>query len=169
MNWTAPLRVRYNSDICRIIERVRPLLQITQQTIKNGLRSGVDTLWELAKAIIPLTILINVLRQTGWLEHLADTVTPIMAWFGLPGEGALVLVAGYFINVYSAIAAILTLELTVKQITVLAAMVSICHSIFLETAITKKTGVKVLPLALLRLGLSCLVGVIVHVLYPTPL
>lgn len=139
---------------------------ITKNTIKNGLRSGLDTMWELAKAIIPLTILVNVLRQTGWLESLAGFVSPVMGWLGLPGEGALVLVAGYFINVYSAIATILTLELTVKQITILAVMVSICHSLFLETAITKKTGVRALPLALLRLALSFLAGLGVNALYP---
>jgi hypothetical protein len=101
--------------------------------------------------IIPLTIVIAVLKETGWLELLAKWMEPLMQLLGLPGEAALALVVGYFVNIYSAIAVILALSLTVKQVTIISVMIAICHGLFLESAITKRTGIKAWPLALMRL------------------
>ena len=124
---------------------------ITKETWINGLRNGIDTIWELAKVIIPLTIVIAVLKETGYLELLAKWMEPLMQVLGLPGEAALALVVGYFVNIYSAIAVILALSLTAKQVTIVSVMIAICHGLFLESAITKRTGIKAWPLALMRL------------------
>ncbi|NLJ23792.1 MAG: nucleoside recognition protein [Firmicutes bacterium] len=138
---------------------------ITKETWINGLRNGIDTIWELAKVIIPLTIVIAVLKETGYLELLAKWMEPLMQVLGLPGEAALALVVGYFVNIYSAIAVILALSLTVKQVTIVSVMIAICHGLFLESAITKRTGIKAWPLALMRLGISILAGLGVNWLY----
>lgn len=138
---------------------------ILQETLRNGCKNALDTMWELAKVIVPITIIVSVLKATGWINIIADTLAPAMSIFGLPGEAALVLVAGYFVTLYSGIAVILTLDLTVKQITVLSVMLAISHSLFIETAVQKKTGVKALPMALLRIGLSLLMGFVVNRLY----
>ncbi|NMB24458.1 MAG: nucleoside recognition protein [Firmicutes bacterium] len=139
------------------------------QELKNpwirGLRSGLDTIWELAKVVIPLTVVISVLKETGWLGLLAVKMEPLMSLLGLPGEAALALVVGYFVNIYSAIAVILAIDLTARQVTVLAVMITICHGIFLESAITRKTGVKAWPLAIMRVGVSILAGLGVNWLY----
>jgi hypothetical protein len=138
---------------------------ITKETWINGLRNGIETIWELAKVIIPLTIVIAVLKETGYLELLAKWMEPLMQVLGLPGEAALALVVGYFVNIYSAIAVILALSLTVKQVTIVSVMIAICHGLFLESAITKRTGIKAWPLALMRLGISILAGLGVNWLY----
>jgi hypothetical protein len=138
---------------------------ITKETWINGLRNGIETIWELAKVIIPLTIVIAVLKETGYLELLAKWMEPLMQVLGLPGEAALALVVGYFVNIYSAIAVILALSLTAKQVTIVSVMIAICHGLFLESAITKRTGIKAWPLALMRLGISILAGLGVNWLY----
>lgn len=131
----------------------------------RGLKSGLETVWELAKVVIPLTIVISVLKETGWLGLVAVKMEPLMSLLGLPGEAALALVVGYFVNIYSAIAVILAIDLTAKQITVLAVMITICHGIFLESAITRKTGVKAWPLAIMRVVVSVVAGLGVNWLY----
>ncbi|NMB11558.1 MAG: nucleoside recognition protein [Firmicutes bacterium] len=138
---------------------------ITKETWVNGLKNGVDTIWELAKVIIPLTVVIAVLKETGWLGLLAGRMEPLMSVLGLPGEAALALVVGYFVNIYSAIAVILAIDLTVKQVTIVAVMISICHGIFLESAITSRTGVKAWPLAFMRILVSILAGLSVNWLF----
>jgi spore maturation protein SpmB len=138
---------------------------ITKETWVNGLKNGVDTIWELAKVIIPLTVVIAVLKETGWLGLLASRMEPLMSVLGLPGEAALALVVGYFVNIYSAIAVIIAIDLTVKQVTIIAAMIAICHGLFLESAITSRTGVKAWPLALMRLFVSMLAGLTVNWLF----
>jgi hypothetical protein len=138
---------------------------ITRETWINGLKNGVDTIWELAKVVIPLTVLIAVLKETGWLGLLASRMEPLMSMLGLPGEAALALVIGYFINIYSVIGVILAIDLTVKQVTIIAVMISICHGLFLEGAITSRTGVKAWPLALMRVFVSVLAGLGVNWLF----
>jgi hypothetical protein len=131
----------------------------------RGLKNGFNTIWELAKVVIPLTVLISILKETGWLGLLAIKMEPLMSLLGLPGEAALAIVVGYFVNIYSAIAVVLAIDLTAKQVTVIAVMITICHGIFLESAITRKTGVKAWPLALMRVGVSILAGLGVNWLY----
>ncbi|HHV94083.1 MAG TPA: nucleoside recognition protein [Firmicutes bacterium] len=131
---------------------------ITRQTWINGLKNGIETIWELAKVVVPVTLAVTVLKETGWLGLLAGRLEPLMSLLGLPGEAALAVVIGYFLNIYSAIAVILALDLTAQQITVLAVMLGICHNLLVEGAVTAKTGVKPLPLALLRIGVSILAG-----------
>ncbi|NMB47180.1 MAG: hypothetical protein GX998_12350 [Firmicutes bacterium] len=131
---------------------------ITKETWIRGWKNGIDAVWELAKVVIPLTVVIAILKEVGWLGWLANRMEPLMSVLGLPGEAALAIVIGYFVNIYSAIAVILAIDLTVRQVTIVAVMISICHGIFLESAITSKTGVKAWPLALMRMGVSILAG-----------
>ncbi len=138
---------------------------VTKATWTRGFRNGLQTTWELAKVIIPLTVLIAIFKEVGWLDLLAIRMEPLMALLGLPGEAALAIVVGYCINIYSAIAVILAIDLTAKQITIIAVMIAICHGIFVESAITRKTGIKAWPLALMRIGVSLLAGLGLNWLY----
>ncbi|HBQ87635.1 MAG TPA: hypothetical protein DD811_14340 [Syntrophomonas sp.] len=86
----------------------------------------------------------------------------LMHLVGLPGEAALPLVMGYFLNIYAAIGALLPLGLTAKQISIMAAMLLMAHSLPMELAVNKKTGVKVKGLLLVRLVLSVTSGLLVN-------
>jgi hypothetical protein len=88
-----------------------------------------------------------------------------MSIFGLPGEAALSLVAGYLINLYAAIAVLTPLGLPAKDMTVVALMLGICHSVTVETPITKKTGVNAMLLLLVRISLSLFSGVVLNLLW----
>ena len=68
-----------------------------------------------------------------------------MALLGLSGEAAIPLVLGNFLNLYASIGAILTFELSVKEIFIFAVMLSFSHNLLFESAVLKKVGV---PLAL---------------------
>lgn len=82
-----------------------------------------------------------------------------MGIFGLPGEAALVLVLGNFVNLYAAIGAIVSLSLSLKEITVLAIMLSFCHSLPVETALAKKIGLSAVNVIAVRVGLAVLSGI----------
>jgi hypothetical protein len=83
----------------------------------------------------------------------------------LPGEAALGLMAGYFINLYAAIAVIAPLELSTKDITIAALILGIAHSLPLETAVTKQTGVNAWLLMFVRVFFSLLSGVILNIIW----
>jgi hypothetical protein len=88
-----------------------------------------------------------------------------MGIFGLPGESALGLIAGYFVNLYAAIAVVAPLNLSAKEITIIALMLGISHSLPIETAVTKKTGVNAWLMLAVRILFSLLSGVILNSLW----
>lgn len=135
---------------------------ITKATFVNGGKNGAYITWELAKTIIPVYFLITFLKYTPVLGWIAQHFAPIMAVFGLPGDASLPLVLGNVLNPYFALAAIIPLDLTGKEITILSTMLLLSHSLFVETAINKKTGIKVKGIIVLRLGSAIIAGIMLN-------
>jgi hypothetical protein len=133
--------------------------------LKRGLLSGLSITFMMVKVIVPCYIAIEIIKHFGVIEIISRVCTPFMSIFGLPGEAALSLVAGYLINLYAAIAVLTPLGLPAKHITVIALMLGICHSVTVETPITKKTGVNALLLLVVRISLSLLSGVVLNLLW----
>ena len=72
-----------------------------KQTLKNGLRTGLDTTWTLGKIIFPVTLIVAILSHTPVLPWLVDLAAPFMKIFGLSGEAGIPLVLGNFVNLYA--------------------------------------------------------------------
>lgn len=123
-------------------------------TLKRGLVAGIQTAWKLSKFIFPITFIVTLLQFTPVLPWLIDVIAPVMQIFGLPGEAAIPLVLGTMLNLYSGIAGILSLELTVKEVFTLAVMLSFAHSLFIETAVAVRVGVKLWVVLVVRFGLA---------------
>ena len=85
-------------------------------SVKKGLLSGLNTTWSLGKVIFPVTLIVTVLQYTPVLPWIINLIAPLMNLIGLPGDAAIPLVLGNFLNLYAAIAGILTLDLTVKEV-----------------------------------------------------
>jgi len=135
---------------------------ITAKTWKNGFTNGLKTSFLLLKVIIPVFALIKVLEHTpviGWISQYCD---PLMHFVGLPGEAALAVVTGMFLNFYAAIGIIIALGLTAWQITIIAVILSCCHELVIETAIIKKTGIRPWPILGIRLATALGAGVILN-------
>jgi len=135
-----------------------------KQTIIKGTKSGLKTTWELTKIIVPVYFVVTFLKHTFLLEFISNVFKPFMNIIGLPGEAAIVLVLGNMVNIYAAIGAIATLTLTPKEITIIAVMLSFSHSLFMETAVAKKTGINVLIILTIRLSLALASGLILNIL-----
>ena len=131
---------------------------------KNGFIKGLTTLWSLTKIVVPVYFFVTFLKMTPILDHISNWVAPAMNLIGLPGEASVVLVLGNFINLYAAIGAITSLSLTIKQITILAVMLSFSHSLFLESVVCKKTGVSLLMVVSIRLGLALVSGLVLNLI-----
>ena len=133
--------------------------------LKRGLLNGLSITFMMVKVIVPCYIAIELIKYLGVIDTIGHVCRPFMRFFGLPGEAALALVAGYLINMYAAIAVITPLHLSGKDITVIALMLGICHSVPVETPVTRRTGVKAFPLLLVRLFLSLIAGAALHILW----
>jgi len=125
----------------------------------RGCRKGIDLTLDLAKTIVPVYIFVTFLKYTPVLPWLSTMLEPLMGLMGLPGEASLAMVFGMGVSFYAGLGAIVSLDLTVKQITVIGSVLLIAHSLPVETAITKKTGVAAMPLLLMRVGVAFLSGI----------
>ncbi|EGA89699.1 hypothetical protein GPDM_08545 [Planococcus donghaensis MPA1U2] len=134
-------------------------------TLKNGLKAGLKTTWSLGKIIFPITLLITMLQYTPVLPFIINLIAPVMGLFGLSGDAAIPLVLGNALNLYAGIAGMLSLELTVKEVFILAVMLSFSHNIFIETGVALKVGVKLWVVLVVRFGLAALSGVIINLFW----
>jgi hypothetical protein len=135
------------------------------ETLKKGLFVGVKTTWTLGKIIFPITIIVTVLQHTPILHWLIRMITPMMKWIGLPGDAAIPLVLGNFLNLYAGIGAILTLHLTVKEVFILAVMLSFSHNLLVELTVAAKVGVNVALAVAVRVGLALVSAFLIHLLW----
>ncbi|MBU9722247.1 MULTISPECIES: nucleoside recognition domain-containing protein [Bacillaceae] len=125
-----------------------------KKTLINGLKVGLQTTWTLGKIIFPITLIVTILGYTPVMGWLTSLLAPLMGFIGLSGEASIALVLGNVLNLYAAIGAILTMDLTVKEVFILAVMLSFSHNLFVESAVAKQVGVKIWIVLLVRIGLA---------------
>jgi len=130
------------------------------KSVKEGFIKGLETTWMLARVLIPVYFIVTFLQHTPVIDWIAIAFRPLMAFFNLPGEAAIVLVIGNLLNLYAAIGAIKALSLSYAEITIIAVMLSFSHSLLVETTITKKLGLSAIKIIAIRVGLAIFTGII---------
>ncbi len=133
--------------------------------LRRGLKAGLMTTWDLGKIIFPITLVMTLLRYTPVLEWIVTLIAPVMKWIGLSGDAAIPLVLGNFLNLYAGIGAILTLDLTVKEVFILAVMLSFSHNLLIESGVAARVGVKLWVILAVRLGLAVLSAFIINIVW----
>lgn len=133
-------------------------------TLKEGTLKGLKTTWTLAKVIVPIYIIITILKYTPVIGWIAILFEPVMQLFGLPGEAAIAVVMGNLLNLYAGIGVMETLPLTMKQVTIMAVMLSFSHSLLVETAVSKRVGVSIPMILSVRVGLAVLSGIVLNLI-----
>lgn len=137
-----------------------------QKILTEGIKKGLDTTWQLSKLIVPIYFVVTVLKHTPVMPLLADFFRPVLGLLDLPGETALAIVMGIFINLYAGIAVILPLipsaPLSPKQITVIATILLVCHNLPIESAVSQKTGASFWQMTLLRVAAGFGLGFVVN-------
>src|SRR5690625_691237 len=85
-----------------------------------------------------------------------------MKLIGLPGEAAMPLVLGNALNLYAGIGAIVSFEFTVKEVFILAMMLSFSHNLFIESAVAARVGVNWWLISGIRIGLALISGLLIN-------
>ncbi len=134
----------------------------TTSIVPTALKTG---LW-LIKITIPISLAVTLLNYFGVIAIIAQWLNPVFGLMGLPGEASLVFITSIFVNIYSAIAVIGQLSLTIREITILAVMCLIAHNLIVETAVQKKTGSKAWHMATLRFSWGVASGFLLNWLLP---
>ncbi|MGG3561092.1 nucleoside recognition domain-containing protein [Neobacillus rhizosphaerae] len=134
-------------------------------SLKKGLLVGLKTTWTLGKIIFPVTLIVAVLQYTPVLPWIIKLISPLMKLIGLSGDAAIPLVLGNFLNLYAAIGAILTLDFSVKEVFILAVMLSFSHNLFIESSVAMKAGVKLWVVLVTRPGLALLSAAVINLVW----
>ncbi len=135
-------------------------------SVRVGLQRGLTSVGILAKVLIPVYVAVDLLQGTPVVGSLARGLAPAMGALGLPGEAAMVLAAGYLINLYAALGALVPLGLGPREVTILGLMLGICHGLILETAVIRQVGRRWGALAAGRLVLSVVAGLLLNAVLP---
>ena len=118
--------------------------------VRSVTPSALKTIWWLTKIMIGVSFAIMLLQYFGVIEWISELLTPVFSSFGLPGEAALAYVSGYFVNCYTAMAVMSTLELSMREATILAVMVLCSHNMIVETTVQAKTGSSAIRIVIIR-------------------
>jgi hypothetical protein len=129
--------------------------------------------WILFKLMIPVSIIIRVIQQTGLLPYISDSLTPVMRIVKLPAETAIVWLTAMVVNIYGGLLSLFSIysslsqPLTLAQITVLLTMILIAHTFPIELGISQKTGIRIVVMFIIRFGLGVFAGILLSRIYMT--
>ncbi len=105
----------------------------------------------------------SLLDWLGLLDKIGDLLGPLMQLWRVPGESAVILVSGWLVGIYGAVAAMAILPLSAGQITVLAVMTLTAHNLPVEATVQHRTGTPWWLMAIVRLVTGGVLGWIVAV------
>ncbi|MCJ7570604.1 MAG: hypothetical protein MUO82_01835 [Candidatus Thermoplasmatota archaeon] len=137
--------------------------------IKNVFVNACKTSFTLFKIIIPVSIIVKILSELGLIEVIGNGLSPVMGLVGLPGDFGIVWATTMLTNIYGGMIAFFHLSLTniysVAQVTVLATMMLIAHTLPVEVRIAQKAGVRAWFTILLRVGCAFIIGVLLSLIF----
>ena len=137
--------------------------------IKETLKETGATYFFLLKIMIPISIIVKILEEYGLIEIIGENLSPAMGVVGLPGEFGLVIATAMIANLYGALVVFFTLSLqytyNVAQVTILACMMLIAHTLPIEVRIAQKAGVRLWYTLALRILGAFTFGFILNIIF----
>jgi spore maturation protein SpmB len=124
------------------------------------------TAWWIIKTMIPLSFGVSLLQYFGLLKYFSEAVSPVFHFIGLSGNASIAFISSVFVNCYAPIAIISSLNLDMRQITILGAMCVISHNMIFECAVQKKSGSNPYKIFIVRLIFSFLAAVLLNQILP---
>ena len=123
----------------------------------------------LFKVIVPVVIIIRILELLGFIPILSKLLEPMTSFIGIDGSLGLVWMAAILVNIYAAMAAFATLQsifdYTIAETTILGLMILVAHSLPIEVAIARKSGISASFNFLFRFINALIAGKILFIIY----
>ncbi len=138
-------------------------------SIKQLFKEAIQSSLIIFKIMIPVSIVVKILKETGMIEVIGKLFAPLMILVGLPGDMGIVWFSGMATNLYGGILAFFSLssrtELSVAQITTLTTMMLLAHSFPVELQVAGKSGVKKRTIFLVRFFGGLIIGTMLSLIY----
>ena len=127
--------------------------------------SWKSTKW-LLKLMIPISLAVTLMQHFEILTWIATWINPLFVHFGLPGESAVAFISGATAGTYAGIAAMMSIPLTMKQASILALMIALCHALPMECAVNRKTGSSFWKMGAIRIVMALVCALILNIILP---
>ena len=127
--------------------------------------SWKSTKW-LLKLMIPISLAVTLMQHFEILAWIATWINPLFIHFGLPGESAVAFISGATAGTYAGIAAMMSIPLTMKQASILALMIALCHALPMECAVNRKTGSSFWKMGAIRIVMALVCALILNIILP---
>jgi len=145
---------------------MQALLRRMRHVVATATPQAFKTIRWIVRLTVAVSFVVFLMQYTGLINWISAWVSPVFHLFGLRGDAAMAFVSGYFINIYTSIGVISTLDLTVREITILATMSTAAHAIIVEGAVLHRTGTPTLYTIVLRTLASLTLGILLNLILP---
>ena len=139
--------------------------------LKEMIKKSLSMTWFLIKVTVPISLGIKILSDLGLIRPIAAFFSPVMKLVGLSGELGIVWITSMLTNIYGGLITLFTfsnsIDFSVKEITIVATMILIAHSMFPETRILIKAGGNGKKIVALRICVALFVGFLMNMIYKT--
>ncbi|MFO7677405.1 MAG: hypothetical protein R6V50_03365 [Thermoplasmatota archaeon] len=139
--------------------------------VKTLLKDATLTTLVLLKIMIPVSIVVKLLAEFGFIEIIGTGLAPLMSLVGLPGSFGLVWATAMATNIYGGLIVFFSLSLTqtftVSQVTVLGVLILLAHNLPIEARITQKGGIRLWYMLVLRVGGAFVLGWLLNLFFTT--
>jgi hypothetical protein len=119
----------------------------------------------MAAIIIPVMVLLELARESGWLEKFAARVQPALKVFGLSPESSYPLLAGFIFGISYGAGVIIDSarsgRMTVRDMVLVNIFLSVCHAVVEDTALFLALGANPLVIIPGRLAAALLITYLV--------
>ena len=126
-------------------------IDIIRGCITSAFRPAMRMSGWLLKIMLPISLAVSLLQYYGVIAWCAQWLDPVFQYLGLPGASAIAFLTGASVTTYACLAVMLSMTLTLRQATIIAIMVLICHALPLECAVVKRVGSKPFKMGLIRI------------------
>lgn len=122
--------------------------------IITTLKEILMIVFDMAKIIIPLMIIIEILKDLKVLEKLATVIKPVTDFFTMNEKSAVSMIVGLFIGILYGAGVIMQSvkdeNLDKRSVLLVCIFLSLCHAIVEDTIIFKATGAYLIPIITCR-------------------
>lgn len=129
--------------------------------VKDGTVKGIKTGIMLLKIMLPVYFVVVLIKYSPIMPWLQGMFEPSMSLFRMPGNAIVPIVTGIFTDEYGVIAAMRSFDFTMAQITTIAMIALTAHSLPVESALAQKIGFPPVKLAVFRIVLAIIIGLLV--------
>lgn len=142
---------------------------VSAASVKRLFYDALASYWVLIRLMVPALIIVKVLDTLGGTQLLAKVLAPVMHLVGLPPEVGIVWAAALLTSIYTALAVFADMSpdvpLSIAQVSVLGTMILVAHSLPVEGAVARATGVAWPATLLVRLGGALILGSLLNWVY----